>query len=205
MHTKLTGELVDPNPIRKFGSWFQEALKADLREPNAMILATADENNEPTQRTLLLKFFDEKGFVFFTNYHSTKAQHIKANNRVSLLFPWYGLERQVVIYGKAEKISTLESAKYFLSRPFGSQLGAWVSHQSQVVSSRSLLEAKMAEMKHKFSQGKVPIPDFWGGYRIRPTRMEFLQLQQDHLRDRIRYQLNGKHWQVIPEKTGRVI
>ncbi|MEP1095601.1 MAG: pyridoxamine 5'-phosphate oxidase [Cyclobacteriaceae bacterium] len=191
----LTKVSVDSNPIRQFRRWFDEAIKAELLEPNAMILTTVDTNSQPTQRTVLLKYFDEKGFVFFTNYHSQKAQHLEHNNAVSMLFPWYQLSRQVIISGRAEKISNMESARYFLSRPFGSQLGAWISHQSKVISSRNLLEIKMAEMKRKFSEGKVPVPDFWGGYRVAAHRIEFIK---DHKKNqaRIAYQKSVGNWQI---------
>ena len=141
----------------------------------------------PFQRTVLMKALDEKGIVFYTNYKSRKAQQMAENSKVSILFPWYALERQVLITGNAEKVSTQESMAYFASRPFGSRLGAWVSHQSQVISSRSILEMKLAEMKQKFKDGKVPLPDFWEGYRIVPTSFEFWQGRKNRLHDRLMY------------------
>ncbi|MFT4786729.1 MAG: pyridoxamine 5'-phosphate oxidase, partial [Cellvibrionaceae bacterium] len=151
---------------------------------------------EPSQRTVLLKAYDDKGLVFYTNYTSRKAQQIELNHNVSTLFPWYTLERQVIIQGVAEKVSTKESLSYFLSRPHGSQLGAWVSHQSKVISSRSILEMKLQEIKEKFQEGKVPLPDFWGGYRIKPTSFEFWQGRSSRLHDRILYQLDNNQWSV---------
>lgn len=187
-YAKATLDLdsVDDSPVLQFRKWFDEAIKAELLEPNAMVLGTSN-GTSITQRTVLLKAFDEKGFVFYTNYHSRKAQQIIENPQVSLLFPWYALERQVAITGRAEKVSTAESMRYFLSRPFGSQLGAWVSQQSKVISNRSILETKLHEMKEKFQEGKVPLPDFWGGFRVVPDSFEFWQGRSSRLHDRIMY------------------
>ena len=154
-----------------------------------MILSTVDQDGGPTQRTVLLKYFDESGFVFFTNYKSRKATQILQNSHVSVLFPWYALQRQVEISGRAEKVSASESMKYFALRPRGSQLGAWVSQQSTVVSTRSLLQNKLGELTAKFSSGSVPMPSFWGGFRIKPTRLEFWQGGVNRLHDRIEYRL----------------
>lgn len=178
---------LDANPIGQFTRWFGQAMEAGLVEPNAMTLATVDGQGRPSQRTVLLKFFDAKGFVFFTNYESRKAGHMEENPEVNLLFPWLALERQVVVQGRAEKVSTAESLGYFLSRPRESQLGAWVSKQSSVISSRSLLEQKLAEIRRKFADGEVPLPSFWGGYRVVPVEIEFWQGGAGRLHDRFVY------------------
>ena len=187
---------VDQNPIVQFRKWFEEAKAGELLEPNAMVVSTVDENGQPFQRTVLMKALDDKGIVFYTNFSSRKAQQISQNSQVSLLFPWYGLERQVAITGRAEKVSTKESLEYFTSRPYGSQLGAWVSDQSSVISSRSILELKLAEMKRKFKEGKVPLPDFWGGFRIIPSSFEFWQGRQSRLHDRLIYEQEGNLWKI---------
>ena len=178
-------------PFEQFQRWLDQALKAQLTEPNAMVLSTVDAGHAPSQRSVLLKYFDQRGFVFFTNYASRKARQIADNSQVCALFPWYPLHRQVEISGIAEKVSTAESLKYFALRPRGSQLGAWVSRQSEVVSSRALLEAKWEELKRKFGHGEVPLPSFWGGYRIQPTRFEFWQGGARRLHDRIEYRPRG--------------
>lgn len=152
-----------------------------------MSLATANGQGEISIRTVLLKIFDHKGFVFFTNYESAKARHIAENHHVALLFPWLDLDRQVKITGQASKISSAESLRYFLSRPRGSQLGAWVSSQSSVISSRALLMEKLQEIKHRFADGEVSLPEFWGGYRVVPCTIEFWQGQPDRLHDRFQY------------------
>jgi pyridoxamine 5'-phosphate oxidase len=178
--------------------WFGQALEAQLTEPNAMVLSTVDHDQFPTQRTVLLKYFDRTGFVFFTNYGSRKARHIAANAHVSLLFPWYALHRQVELSGIACKVSTAESLKYFALRPRGSQLGAWVSRQSETVSNRSILESKWESLKRQFGDGEIPLPSFWGGYRIQPNRFEFWQGGSKRLHDRIEYlpsSSDGVSWQ----------
>ncbi len=197
-YTKAALDLdtISSSPFKQFRKWFDEALNSEIPEPNAMVLSTVDNNNQPTQRTVLLKAFDEQGLVFYTNYSSRKAEQIEENPNVSAIFPWYGLERQVSITGVAKKISKKESLAYFTSRPFGSQLGAWVSHQSQVISSRSILETKLQQMKQKFKEGKIPLPDFWGGYRIVPNSFEFWQGRKNRLHDRMFYQKTDNEWSV---------
>lgn len=187
----LDVDSIDPNPYRQFTAWFDQASKAELMEPNAMVLATVGADGRPSQRTVLLKYYDESGFVFFTNYGSRKAQQIGENSHVSLLFQWLPLHRQIEISGVATKISSAESLKYFLKRPRESQLGAWVSRQSEVVSHRQLLEAKLAEMKQRFGDGEIPLPSFWGGFRVAPWRLEFWQGGPGRLHDRIEFR--GEH------------
>jgi pyridoxamine 5'-phosphate oxidase len=184
---------LDPDPVVQFRQWFNEAREAGLIEPNAMVLATTD-SKRTSSRTVLLKAFDERGFVFFTNYESRKSQEISINPNVSLLFPWYPLERQVGVLGFAERISTAESLAYFASRPHGSRVGAWVSQQSSVINSRRLLEMKWEEMKRKFSQGDVPLPSFWGGFRVVPLEIEFWQGRENRLHDRFRYLRDESRW-----------
>lgn len=176
------------DPYHQFQQWFEQAIESDIPEPNAMSLATVSDAGQPWLRTVLLKVYDQAGFVFFTNYGSRKAEHLAANDRVALLFPWVALGRQVKITGVAAKIPLSESLKYFTTRPRGSQIGAWASPQSQVISSRSLLEAKVDEMKRKFAEGQVPLPSFWGGYRVAPDTIEFWQARENRLHDRFLYQ-----------------
>lgn len=180
-------ESVDRCPFKQFESWFQDATNSQVLEPNAMVLSTVGFDGKPTSRTVLLKYFDDSGFTFFTNYGSRKAKQIEENPKASLLFPWYSLQRQVEIGGHVEKVSLIESAKYFALRPRGSQLGAWVSQQSSVVSNRSVLKNKLAELTKKFGDGEIPKPSGWGGYRVIPTRFEFWQGGQGRLHDRIEY------------------
>lgn len=173
-------------PFAQFRRWFGEASEAGLIEPNAMVLSTTN-GHRPSSRTVLLKAYDERGFVFFTNYESRKARDMNADPHVSLLFPWFALERQVVVLGRAERIGAAESLAYFASRPRGSRLGAWVSQQSSVINSRTLLEMKWNEVKRKFADGEVPLPSFWGGYRVSPVEVEFWQGRENRLHDRFRY------------------
>ena len=192
----LDKEDLNADPIIQFESWFEEAKKVEPI-PTAMSLATVNNIGEPTLRTVLLKLFDKKGFVFFTNYKSRKADHITDNPNVAVLFNWVALERQVSITGVAEKIKTKESIKYFMNRPRGSQLGAWVSDQSSVLSSRKILEMKLEEMKQKFSDGEIPLPDFWGGYRIIPKTFEFWQGRPNRLHDRFLYsKYSNESWKI---------
>lgn len=187
---------LEAEPLAQFQRWFEQAVELKIPEPNAMSLATVDEAGMPLLRTVLLKYFDISGFVFFTNYESRKAAHIAANPRVSLMFPWVTLERQVIVQGRAEKISTAESLRYFASRPRESRLGAWVSNQSSVVSSRKLLMQKLGELKDKFASGEIPLPSFWGGYRIAPETVEFWQGGPARLHDRFLYRREEEGWTI---------
>lgn len=187
----LDREDLDDDPIVQFEEWFQYACETVPMDPNAVYLSTVDEQNRPTSRTVLLKSFDESGFVFYTNYESNKAKHIEANPNVAMLFFWSDAARQVRIRGRAERMSAAETLKYFVSRPRGSQIGAWVSAQSSVISSRSLLEAKFQELKTKYKNKKVPLPSFWGGYRVVPEVIEFWQGRRNRLHDRFQYTRQG--------------
>lgn len=190
MATGLKTSELDANPFKQFEAWYGQTIDTGIHEPGAMSLATVDASSQPWQRIVLLKLFDEKGFVFYTNYESRKAKQIAVNPNVSLLFPWHLLGRQVKITGVAEKISTAESLKYFATRPRGSQIGAWASEQSQVISSRSMLESMFEHMKQKFSDNEIPLPPFWGGYRVKPETFEFWQARDSRLHDRFLYQKN---------------
>jgi len=185
------------DPFRQFEAWFNQAREANLLEPNAMTLATVDADARPTIRTVLLKHWDDRGFVFFTNLESRKAGQIAANPNVSLLFPWLALQRQVAINGTAEKISTSEVVAYFIKRPFHAQIAAWASPQSRVISTRAILEMKWEEMKRKFREGNVPLPSFWGGYRVVPRDVEFWQGGESRLHDRFLYsRASDPSWKV---------
>ena len=202
MRRSATGFALDredlaDDPVVQFEDWFAYACESVPMDPNAVFLATVDNQNRPSTRTVLLKYFDENGFVFFTNYESKKAAHIADNPHVALLFFWSDAARQVKIRGKAERISAAETLKYFVSRPRGSQIGAWVSAQSSVISSRSLLENKFQEIKTKFRNKEVPLPSFWGGYRVVPYEIEFWQGRRNRLHDRFQYtrQDDGR-WEI---------
>lgn len=192
----LRREDLDAEPLRQFERWFRQADELGIPEPNAMSLATVDATGRPLLRTVLLKYFDADGFVFFTNYESRKAADIAANPQVSLLFPWITLERQVIVQGRAEKIDRAESLRYFASRPRESRLGAWVSSQSSVISSRKLLMQKLAEVRDKFREGEIPLPSFWGGFRVRPETVEFWQGGPARLHDRFLYRLADDRWDI---------
>ena len=192
----LSKEELSPDPFLQFESWFKEANETEPI-PNAMSLATVNHSGSPMMRTVLLKLFDDNGFVFFTNYKSRKAEQISENQNVAVLFNWVALERQVSINGVAEKVERSESLKYFMGRPRGSQLGAWVSDQHSVLSSRKILEMKLDEIKRKFGENEIPLPEFWGGFRIKPKRFEFWQGQPNRLHDRFLYsKIDDESWEI---------
>jgi len=183
-------------PLAQFEFWFEQARQAEHKEVNAMSIATVRADGMPQVRTVLLKIFDQRGFVFFTNYNSAKARELDTTPKASILFPWLDLERQVRISGVLEKISKTESFKYFTSRPRGSQLGAWISAQSKVISNRSMLKTLMNQIKEKYQAGEVPLPDAWGGYRIIPESYEFWQGRANRLHDRFKYTKQADSWQI---------
>ena len=193
---KLRREDLNPDPLAQFQLWLEEASAAKTIEPTAMSLATVGTNGSPRVRTVLLKGLDARGFVFFTNLESRKARQIAENRNVSLLFPWLALERQVIVTGQAGKLSAAESLKYFVTRPRGSQLAAWVSQQSSAISSRKILEMAWEGLKEKFKDGEIPLPSFWGGYRVWPQAIEFWQGGRDRLHDRFEYNRSGDSWTI---------
>ena len=184
------------DPLDLFEKWLRQACDAKLPDPTAMSIATVDKGGRPYQRIVLLKHYDAQGFVFYTNLGSRKAQHIAKNNQVSLLFPWHTLDRQVHVTGVAEPLSPLEVVKYFHSRPKDSQIAAWVSQQSSRISARSMLEAKFMELKQKFANGEIPLPSFWGGFRVRFDSIEFWQGGAHRLHDRFLFTRMAEHWHV---------
>jgi pyridoxamine 5'-phosphate oxidase len=193
----LDEDSVLDNPIDQFKVWFEEATNSQILEPNALILATVNKNNIPSARTVLLKEIDPGGFIFYTNYRSEKGQDIADNNNVSMVFLWKEIERQVRISGIAEKIDPSRSEKYFHKRPKGSQIGAWVSPQSTIIESRAVLENKKREIEKKYQDhDQLPLPEFWGGYIVKPVAIEFWQGRPSRLHDRIRYALVDGSWKI---------
>lgn len=183
-------------PLALFEKWLKQACEARLADPTAMCVATVDEEGQPFQRIVLLKHYDSEGLVFYTNLGSRKAQQLTVNPQISLLFPWHMLDRQVIFQGRAERLSTLEVMKYFHSRPKDSQIGAWVSQQSTRISARGVLESKFLELKQKFQQGEIPLPSFWGGFRVRFHSVEFWQGGEHRLHDRFIYQRDAADWKI---------
>jgi len=192
----LNYDQLNRDPFQQFELWMNQAIGANLADPTAMTLATVDAVGQPSQRIVLLKHLDERGFVFYTNYGSAKAKDISANNKVSLHFPWQAMERQVKVMGSAEKVSVAETLKYFVTRPRDSQIAAWSSHQSSPISSRTLLLAQFESLKQKFRKGEVPLPDFWGGYRVEPHSFEFWQGGANRLHDRFLYIKEPHGWSI---------
>ncbi|MEZ9901155.1 pyridoxamine 5'-phosphate oxidase [Vibrio breoganii] len=185
------------NPVDQFNLWLEQAVEAKLTDPTAMTVATVDERGQPYQRIVLLKSLDDRGFVFYTNLGSRKAIQLKENNRISLHFPWHPLERQVHVTGVAEKLTAAENFKYFTSRPKESQLAAIASKQSSRISARGILEGKFLELKKKFADGEIPMPSFWGGYRVKIESIEFWQGGANRLHDRFIYTADDKaEWEV---------
>jgi pyridoxamine 5'-phosphate oxidase len=195
--TPLDEDALAAGPMEQFAQWFAEAAAAALLEPNAMIVSTATADGRPSSRTVLLKQYDARGFVFFTNYDSRKGREIAANPHVSLLFPWHPLERQIIVTGRAARIGRDETAAYFRTRPHGSQLGAWASDQSRVISSREDLLRRYEELSARYPEGaQVPAPAHWGGIRVVPDEVEFWQGHENRLHDRLRYVRTDGGWRV---------
>ena len=194
---KLDLDKLNADPIAQFELWLKDAIAAELPDPTAMCVATVDEQGQPSQRLVLLKDVSQQGFTFYTNLGSRKATELSRNPKVCLHFPWHPLERQVIVYGTAERVSNMQVAKYFLSRPKESQLAAWASEQSRPVSTRQALLQKFAEIKHKFEHGEVPLPSFWGGFLVRPHKIEFWQGGEHRLHDRFMYSRQSDHsWSI---------
>ncbi len=186
---------VSHNPLDQFNNWLQEAIKNEVPEPNAMVLATVNKDGQPGARNVLLKSADDDGFIFFSNKNSDKASDLKQNPNCTLLFSWLSQHRQVIVKGKAEEISREESNTYFQTRPYGSRISAWVSEQSQVIKSREELEIKVKEFMDKYPEN-VPMPDYWGGYLVKPESIEFWQGRPSRLHDRIRFTKKGNTWTI---------
>jgi pyridoxamine 5'-phosphate oxidase len=195
-HARLDEKDVSPDPVAEFARWFAEAQAAAVDEPNAMVLATATPDGRPSARVVLLKGFDERGFVFFTDYRSRKGAELEANPRAALALHWGEVERQVRIEGTVTRTSEQESELYYRTRPLGSRLGAWVSYQSRPIASRDVLEAELREVERRFAGSDVPLPPHWGGYRLSPELLEFWQGRESRLHDRIRYVREGEHWRI---------
>ncbi|MGZ9931598.1 pyridoxamine 5'-phosphate oxidase [Streptomyces sp. NC-S4] len=202
MRKQYRSEIVDEgslaeHPMDQFALWFQQAADSHLFEPNAMVVSTATPDGRPSSRTVLMKQFDGRGFVFYTNYASRKGRELAGNPHVALLFPWHPIARQVIVTGTAARIGRDETAAYFRSRPHGSQLGAWASEQSSVIGSRAELDRRYAELEARYPEHEqVPVPPEWGGLRVVPEAVEFWQGHENRMHDRLRYVLDGGKWHV---------
>ena len=184
------------DPIEQFSIWMQQALDLGIIDPTAMTMSTVASDGQPSQRIVLLKNFDDLGFVFYTNYESRKAKELSSNSKVSLLFPWNQIDRQIKICGEAQKLSSQDSRDYFVSRPRGSQIAAIASKQSSVIDSRAALMDEFDALNQKYKDAELPFPDFWGGYRVQATEIEFWQGGADRLHDRFRYLRDGQYWRI---------
>ena len=193
---KLTRESLLDSPFDQFNLWMEQAIESGIQDPTAMSVATVSAGGKPWQRMVLLKGFDQRGFVFYTNLGSRKAKEIAANANVCLHFPWLQLDRQVIVGGRAEKLGVTDVLKYFLKRPKDSQLAAWASHQSSRLSSRQALEAQYLQMKEKYASGDIPLPDFWDGYRVVPEEFEFWQGGEHRLHDRFQFLKQRDGWEI---------
>tara|TARA_R110002124_G_scaffold41367_1_gene128276 strand:- start:20404 stop:21039 length:636 start_codon:yes stop_codon:yes gene_type:complete len=194
---RLRRESLKESPFEQFNLWMEQAIHSDLSDPTAMCLATVNAEGKPWQRTVLLKGMDERGLMFYTNLGSRKAREMSGNPNVSLIFPWMRMDRQVIVGGQVERLTKTEVLSYFLKRPRGSQLAAWASQQSSRLNSRQALEAQFIQMKEKFAAGEIPVPDFWGGYRVVPSEFEFWQGGENRLHDRFQYLRSENGWTIL--------
>lgn len=194
---RLRRESLKASPFEQFNLWMEQAIHSDLSDPTAMCLATVNAEGKPWQRTVLLKGMDERGLMFYTNLGSRKAREMSGNPNVSLIFPWMRMDRQVIVGGQVERLTKTEVLSYFLKRPRGSQLAAWASQQSSRLNSRQALEAQFIQMKEKFAAGEIPVPDFWGGYRVVPSEFEFWQGGENRLHDRFQYLRSENGWTIL--------